>query len=836
MSDGSVAGVEDTWAALKALKAKKAKNNANSQTKKRKIAEPEDEVSEASDNGNSEEDNGMTAEDTWAALKAAKAKKANGGAASSKASAEKHKAEPESDLESELSDEVDADTLTVDDTWAALKAAKEKKRKGGDNDKPSKSLKSGKTKETRKIKDKAKKAPIPTREKQLMAQDEEEMDYWRKKLKLKSYKVPKGEIDDGLDDILGGLDFDHFSEADSDASDWLDDDEDKEDASSDSEMESYEDSEEESEEEKPAPKPRENPYVAPVPAAPTAGKYIPPAKRAQMAAQSGLSEEEIKLQKLVRGHLNKMAEANIGTIVNEIERLYHDHPRQLVTEAVTNIVIQSTAMQSTLLESFLVIHAALVVALFKTVGVEFGAHFVQTLVEKFDYQFQELMKDPSSSVTSKQASNLLSLISECYAFQLVSCKLMYDIVRMFQDDLSEVKTEFLLKVVRTSGPQMRSDDPGALKEIIYQLQLLVSKADKDSINTRTKFLIESVTALKNNRAKPASDVTAATSQRMKKFLGSIHGVASDPLQVSLDDIRNVKERGKWWLVGAAWTGRNAANNGPDHDIEAVNDILDSAEPNWMELARQQRMNTDVRSAVFIALMSSEDYVDAFDRLQRLKLKSKQEREIPRVTLHCCGNEQVYNPFYALVAGKLCQTHSLKKTFQFSLWDYISELQGDDEEHSGRYANDDDEMRIRRISHFARFYASLVAQGSMTLDLLKTVNFLEASSHLSLFLGAFFVALFQTMGKRAEGSDTGRNMFSKNVMFEQQRSGTELAAMLVKTKDMLVLEGMRYFLPKVLKSSAMGTKQKSIDRVKWGVNLAHDMIDEILSNRQEMPSD
>jgi nucleolar MIF4G domain-containing protein 1 len=52
------------------------------------------------------------------------------------------------------------------------------------------------------------------------------------------------------------------------------------------------------------------------------------------------------------------------------------------------------------------------------------------------------------------------------------------------------------------------------------------------------------------------------------------------------------------------------------------------------MAKSQRMNTDVRKAVFKALLSSVDYLDAFNRLVRLKLSSKQEREIILVILHC----------------------------------------------------------------------------------------------------------------------------------------------------------------------------------------------------------
>lgn len=36
----------------------------------------------------------------------------------------------------------------------------------------------------------------------------------------------------------------------------------------------------------------------------------------------------------------------------------------------------------------------------------------------------------------------------------------------------------------------------------------------------------------------------------------------------------------------------------------------------LELARKQRMNTDIRRNIFCVLMSSEDYLDAFEKLLR----------------------------------------------------------------------------------------------------------------------------------------------------------------------------------------------------------------------------
>jgi len=120
-------------------------------------------------------------------------------------------------------------------------------------------------------------------------------------------------------------------------------------------------------------------------------------------------------------------------------------------------------------------------------------------------------------------------------------------------------------------------------------------------------MIETIINLKNNRAKSttsASVVTSASTVRMKKFLGRLSekgGLRStgDALRVSLDDIRNVHSKGKWWLVGASWRNDEISFVGEERvETEGQEDGL-------MTLAREQRMNTEIRRAVFVALMGSE---------------------------------------------------------------------------------------------------------------------------------------------------------------------------------------------------------------------------------------
>lgn len=58
----------------------------------------------------------------------------------------------------------------------------------------------------------------------------------------------------------------------------------------------------------------------------------------------------------------------------------------------------------------------------------------------------------------------------------------------------------------------------------------------------------------------------------------------------------------------------------------------------------------------IIVMSLQDFVDAFERLLKLGLKTQQEREIITVILECCCNESTYNAYYTHLMSKFITYH------------------------------------------------------------------------------------------------------------------------------------------------------------------------------------
>jgi nucleolar MIF4G domain-containing protein 1 len=65
----------------------------------------------------------------------------------------------------------------------------------------------------------------------------------------------------------------------------------------------------------------------------------------------------------------------------------------------------------------------------------------------------------------------------------------------------------------------------------------------------------------------------------------------------------VDERGRWWVVGSAWTGSHPGKQDPDNctKLQQTNEYSQKL----LDLARKHHMNTDVRRNIFCILMTAE---------------------------------------------------------------------------------------------------------------------------------------------------------------------------------------------------------------------------------------
>jgi nucleolar MIF4G domain-containing protein 1 len=85
------------------------------------------------------------------------------------------------------------------------------------------------------------------------------------------------------------------------------------------------------------------------------------------------------------------------------------------------------------------------------------AYFTQNVVAAYERYYNALADEEISQgdteTLGKECSNLIVLISELYNFQVISCVLVYDIIRGLLDkEITEFNVELLLKIVRSTCP------------------------------------------------------------------------------------------------------------------------------------------------------------------------------------------------------------------------------------------------------------------------------------------------------------------------------------------------------------------------------------------------
>ena len=328
-----------------------------------------------------------------------------------------------------------------------------------------------------------------------MAQDDAEIAALEKKLKIKSGKVPKSMQDDGLDFLLEGLkdsylddekkkakkekldakktkkaramiedseDEEHSEDNEDDGMDYLLDGDSGEEDENEKGTDSDDDGEEtefggfsEAEEEDAEPaapiRVRENPYKPGVTITETdevkpAGKYIPPSMRKPASTES---ERMTRLRRQVQGLINRLSEVKLVAILGDFEELYRMNPRADVTGIITEILVATLCDPSILNDTYHILHGGFLAGLYKILGTDVGATVVQRIVEEFLVQHERVNGVAGPSTAGKECTNIMSFLSELYNFQVIGCVLIFDFIRMFLSELTELHTELLLKVVRS---------------------------------------------------------------------------------------------------------------------------------------------------------------------------------------------------------------------------------------------------------------------------------------------------------------------------------------------------------------------------------------------------
>lgn len=470
---------------------------------------------------------------------------------------------------------------------------------------------------------------------------------------------------------------------------------------------------------------------------------------------------------------------------------YDNHGKGHVNGVLIACVLEMCAQTKQLAQNIIMVYAGLISALHIYVGHSVGAY----VAEKISHRLQSILNLPTSlkeevatddgakEYDINEARNLVHLLSYIYIFNIVSSKLILDIATLLSRRFLESDVELILVIIKFTGWQLRSDDPAGLKDAISVIQkrakdfgatielaskkksAVVSREPHEgndgetSISMRLQVMLEIIMDIKNNRKRQSHEQLLERGTTLKKWLSKLgtqkaSEVGDRTVRAGWEDFMNIQSRGRWWLVGSTWTGissedqRNTSAATSNEQELAGGLTIRSEEAQLLELARKQRMNTAVRRSVFVALMGADSPDSALERLLKLNLKGSAEREIVRVLVDCCGQESVFNPFYAVVGRKLCEERSsFKFTFQLSLWDSIKLL----DEYEVRSMVFISALlslffpclQTRKIYNLARLLAYLISNFSLSIAVLKVFDFTCLSQKSLLFLRACVGSVLQS---------------------------------------------------------------------------------------------
>ncbi|KAI1030414.1 hypothetical protein LB503_012155 [Fusarium chuoi] len=512
------------------------------------------------------------------------------------------------------------------------------------------------------------------------------------------------------------------------------------------------------------PRQRENPYVAPTTGV-TVAKYVPPSLR---RAANSEEERKSRLRKQVQGLINRLTDANILSIVKSVEELYQNNARGDVTDVITDAIMAQICKPESLPDQFFVLAGGFAAAIYRLIGSSFGSVLIRRIVEDFGGHYEQASKEQNAeSAIQKEASNILTLLSQLYVFEVVTCKIIFDYMERLLSDLNEINVELLLRICRMAGRMLKQDDQQSLKHVSGVLNQSVSKVGYTNISARTKFMVETITDLTKGKKKARGlDFTVVSEhvQRMKKRLGELKsqsrrldGLAT--MGVGLVDIERAETRGKWWLVGASvpTTLLDKSKKGHVSDAEmSDHEDMDIVLPDYPKKARAQGLSGTAQIAIFTALMTASNFEHAYRQFVNLRLKKDEQLALATVLVQCVGSEMQYNPYYALVGGKACLSNSrIRFAIQDRLWKIFRSLgesmfgEAPEEDESADAERMKDE---RRITNVAKFYAALVTDGTLNIAILKPLELPEANHWTSMFVQLFILALLKECRSKKKGTE------------------------------------------------------------------------------------
>ena len=480
----------------------------------------------------------------------------------------------------------------------------------------------------------------------------------------------------------------------------------------------------------------------------------------------------ITITRRVTGLVNRLSKSNIHYTVGQLLQLYQDNSAHDMNESIST-VLSRACLQEALVQERLAIECMLLVAVTQgqlVTANQLGAYFIINCVR----QFQDCYTD---SISSKLCHNSVRCLSYLYSFKVVTSVLVYDVIRRLVSKCSTMDIELLLIILKTVGLDIRKEDPQSMKDIILEIQGKRELKEEGVTDSRVMWMFDTINAIKTNNHRKIPNYDPSKLEEYSRLLKTISQSEVSPVNMRYDEILKVDAQGMYRYLGLA---------ARENSLECKNESNSKETVKFTKLMQQQRMNTDIRRKIFTVLMTSSDYIEAVQNLVKLEITKIQRREIPKIIVECCIQENPFNPYYAYLSQHLCSSaREIQITFQYTLWDKIKNLS---------------EMTNIQTTNFIKLIIHLVQAKSLSISILKVISFNEIDKVTSKFLKKILsIIIFDlseesivSIFKGLKGNDHLQNfryslsLFVKHLMKSEDPIRTKRIALVQVTMGMSCL--------------------------------------------------
>lgn len=439
-------------------------------------------------------------------------------------------------------------------------------------------------------------------------------------------------------------------------------------------------------------------------------------RRVKFDIQDGEEDVELgvdkKLEDRVRGLLNRLAAQNMAFIAAEFEKLYSMNSKSEINTSVWNCIESSITGQHQLAKRKLVAELMLLVSyLTSKISQDIGASLVHRLVSKFELLYKQDISDDD-----KRLDNILGCLVNLYIIGLIKANVIFEVTkRICSNNFRAKSVELLLFIIKSVGFQLRKDCPLLMRQLILSAHdnCKSLKSGSDQIGSKVEFMIEALSAIKNNNMSKLSnygcDIDRETIESTLKSLIKRTRINEPLADATYEEI--LKSSNFYLLETRVEDEPKSQSDMNSAQMDCVSSKLDG------KICKALGFNKPAEKTIFCALLRVSDCIEASNLIIGFGLNHCSDAML--VCIHVAIHEKKYNPFHFNLISNLCKfNRKYKMATKFTIQDKIRGMS---------------QMPMKRVDIFKVLCLELIKSDAIPITILKAVEWADLSNATKAYL-------------------------------------------------------------------------------------------------------